>query len=73
MNIKEAASRLGISARAIRFYEEKGLIQPAKQVSNGYRTYTENDIWRLQTIAKATRNWHVFAGYYSRARRDRSR
>ncbi|MGO4530640.1 MerR family transcriptional regulator [Paenibacillus sp. 2TAF8] len=51
MNIKEAASRLGISARAIRFYEEKGLIQPAKQSGNGYRTYTENDIWRLQTIA----------------------
>ncbi|GGH65004.1 MerR family transcriptional regulator [Paenibacillus silvae] len=51
MNIKEAASRLGISARAIRFYEEKGLIQPAKQAGNGYRTYTENDIWRLQTIA----------------------
>lgn len=51
MNIKEAASRLGISARAIRFYEEKGLILPAKQMSNGYRTYTENDIWRLQTIA----------------------
>ncbi|WP_405170894.1 methyltransferase domain-containing protein [Paenibacillus sp. FSL H8-0280] len=51
MNIKEAASRLGISARAIRFYEEKGLILPVKQFSNGYRTYTENDIWRLQTIA----------------------
>ncbi|WP_264932778.1 methyltransferase domain-containing protein [Paenibacillus sp. LS1] len=51
MNIKEAASRLGISARAIRFYEEKGLIVPAKQSNNGYRTYTENDIWRLQTIA----------------------
>ncbi len=51
MNIKEAASRLGISARAIRFYEEKGLILPVKQSSNGYRTYTENDIWRLQTIA----------------------
>ena len=51
MNIKEAASRLGISARAIRFYEEKGLIQPVKQSGNGYRTYTENDIWRLQTIA----------------------
>ncbi|CAI6080962.1 2-methoxy-6-polyprenyl-1,4-benzoquinol methylase, mitochondrial [Paenibacillus sp. JJ-100] len=51
MNIKEAASRLGISARAIRFYEEKGLIRPAKQSGNGYRVYTENDIWRLQTIA----------------------
>lgn len=51
MNIKEAAGRLGISPRAIRFYEEKGLILPAKQASNGYRSYTENDIWRLQTIA----------------------
>ncbi|KQY82226.1 transcriptional regulator [Paenibacillus sp. Root52] len=51
MNIKEAADRLGISARAIRFYEEKGLISPAKQTGNGYRSYTENDIWRLQTIA----------------------
>ncbi|MEO2209953.1 methyltransferase domain-containing protein [Paenibacillus amylolyticus] len=51
MNIKEAASRLGISARAIRFYEEKGLILPAKQSGNRYRTYTESDIWRLQTIA----------------------
>ncbi|QLG38089.1 MULTISPECIES: methyltransferase domain-containing protein [unclassified Paenibacillus] len=50
MNIKEAADRLGISARAIRFYEEKGLISPVKQTNNGYRTYTENDIWRLQTI-----------------------
>jgi len=51
LNIKEAASRLGISARAVRFYEEKGLVQPAKQTGNGYRTYSENDIWRLQTIA----------------------
>ncbi|UPK43579.1 methyltransferase domain-containing protein [Paenibacillus pabuli] len=50
MNIKDAADRLGISARAIRFYEEKGLISPVKQTNNGYRTYTENDIWRLQTI-----------------------
>ncbi|NUU77038.1 MerR family transcriptional regulator [Paenibacillus xylanilyticus] len=51
MNIKEAAGRLGISPRAIRFYEEKGLILPSKQAGNGYRSYTENDIWRLQTIA----------------------
>jgi len=51
MNIKEAADRLGISSRAIRFYEEKGLLRPAKQPENGYRIYTENDIWRLQTIS----------------------
>jgi len=51
LNIKEAAGRLGISPRAIRFYEEKGLILPSKQAGNGYRSYTENDIWRLQTIS----------------------
>ncbi len=50
MKIKEAADRLNISARAIRSYEEKGLLSPSKQASNLYRTFAEKDIWRLQTI-----------------------
>ncbi len=50
MNIKEAADRLGITPRAIRFYEKKGLLSPAKQESNRYRTFSDPDIWRLQTI-----------------------
>ncbi|MGE6230149.1 methyltransferase domain-containing protein [Paenibacillus chitinolyticus] len=50
MHIKEAAKRLGISARAIRFYEEKGLIAPGKELSSGYRSFTEQEIWRLRTI-----------------------
>lgn len=50
MKIKEAAAKLNISARAIRFYEEKGLIRPLKQVSNQYREFTEQDLWKLQTI-----------------------
>ncbi|MFS0840906.1 methyltransferase domain-containing protein [Paenibacillus sp. 1P03SA] len=50
MHIKEAAKRLGISARAIRFYEEKGLVAPRKELSSGYRSFTEQEIWRLQTI-----------------------
>ncbi|WP_026074205.1 MerR family transcriptional regulator [Brevibacillus massiliensis] len=49
MKIKEVSERLGISSRAIRFYEENGLIVPIKQ-ENNYRVYTEKDIWRLQTI-----------------------
>ncbi|WP_125666657.1 MerR family transcriptional regulator [Paenibacillus baekrokdamisoli] len=50
MQIKEVATKLNISPRAIRFYEEKGLISPIKQAHNQYRTFTEQDIWRLQTI-----------------------
>lgn len=50
MKINELADRLHITARAIRFYEEKGLIQPSKNSENGYRTFTEQDAWRLQTI-----------------------
>lgn len=49
ITINEMAKNLGITARAIRFYEEKGLIAPQKQV-NQYRVFTEHDAWRLQTI-----------------------
>ncbi|OPH46766.1 hypothetical protein BC351_12555 [Paenibacillus ferrarius] len=50
MLINEISRKLGITARAIRFYEQKGLLMPTKQKENGYRTYTEQDAWRLQTI-----------------------
>ncbi|CAM4399147.1 MerR family transcriptional regulator [Paenibacillus alkaliterrae] len=50
MKIKEIADKLKISARTIRFYEEKGLIDPSKQENNQYRDFNEKDIWRLQTI-----------------------
>lgn len=50
MRIKEAAERLGISERAIRFYEKQGLLSPSRQQHNGYRAFGEEDIWRLQTI-----------------------
>lgn len=50
MHIKEVAKKLNITARAIRFYEEKGLISPHKDEQNQYRIFHEKDIWRLQTI-----------------------
>ncbi|PZD93766.1 transcriptional regulator [Paenibacillus sambharensis] len=51
MTINEVAKRLNISRRSIRFYEEKGLIAPGKERHNQYRVFTEQDVWRLQTIA----------------------
>ncbi|MCM3786132.1 MerR family transcriptional regulator [Neobacillus mesonae] len=50
IQIKELAERLHITTRAIRFYEEKGLIHPEKHEHNGYRLFSEQDAARLQTI-----------------------
>ncbi|GAA0979718.1 MerR family transcriptional regulator [Acrocarpospora macrocephala] len=43
MRIGELARRAGVSARALRHYEEQGLIL-ARRAANGYREYDEADI-----------------------------
>jgi putative AdoMet-dependent methyltransferase len=50
MKIKEVADALHISPRTIRFYEDQGLIAPTQRESNGYRSYTQQELWRLQAI-----------------------
>ena len=50
MNIKEAQKRTGISARNIRFYEQKGMLHPARNWDNDYRDYSQEDIERLKLI-----------------------
>ncbi|OPA75374.1 transcriptional regulator [Paenibacillus selenitireducens] len=50
MHINELATKLNISPRAIRFYENKGVITPQKHPTNGYRMFSEEDASRLQTI-----------------------
>lgn len=50
MLIHEMARQLQITPRAIRFYEEKGLIAPSKGETSGYRRFTQEDAWRLQTV-----------------------
>lgn len=49
MNGKEAASRAGTSVRALRYYEEAGLIHPVRR-DNGYRDYGEGDVARVRLI-----------------------
>ncbi len=50
MNIKEAEKLSGVSSRNIRFYEQKGLVNPARNTENDYREYSEKDIHRLKLI-----------------------
>ncbi|MFC1235121.1 MerR family transcriptional regulator [Vibrio sp. F74] len=52
MFIGEVSKRTGLSIKAIRFYEEKGLIRsPLRQ--GRYRVYTDTDIEILSLISEA--------------------
>src|SRR5213076_3351330 len=48
--IGEVASRMGISVRTLRHYDEIGLLKPAHRSSTGHRLYTDRDLARLQKI-----------------------
>ena len=50
MRIAEISKKLSISTRAIRFYEDQGLVHPAKNSVNAYRLFSETDVVRIQTI-----------------------
>ncbi|KPV54529.1 MerR family transcriptional regulator [Kouleothrix aurantiaca] len=53
MRIGELATELGINPKTIRYYEEIGLLPPAKRTDNGYRLYGDADRERLHFISKA--------------------
>ena len=50
MNINEIETRTGVSKQNVRFYEKKGLLNPNRNRENGYRVYTENDIYKINEI-----------------------
>lgn len=49
MRIGELASASGVSTRALRYYEQRGLIEARRQ-SNGYREYEDAAVTRVQNI-----------------------
>lgn len=54
LTISDIADELDISTRAIRFYEEKGLILPGRTKGN-HRVYTRRDRTRLKLIMRGKR------------------
>ncbi|NIQ38835.1 MAG: MerR family transcriptional regulator [Proteobacteria bacterium] len=50
--IGELASRVGLTTRTIRYYEEIGLLNSIKRVEGGKRIYTDKDYQRLKFIKR---------------------
>lgn len=46
----EFAAKAQVTVRAIRYYDEQGLLKPSGYDASGYRTYTEADFFKLQKI-----------------------
>src|SRR5437868_1182751 len=50
LRIQEVAAEVGATARAIRYYEEVGLLEPAARSEGDYRLYDADDLARLKFI-----------------------
>ena len=52
-SIGEVAEMTGLSAKTIRFYEEKGIIEAALREDNGYRYFSEENLEEIKLIKSA--------------------
>lgn len=52
MNIGDAATRSGLPSKTIRYYEDIGLVKPARD-PNGYRSFSDANVHVLTFVAHA--------------------
>ena len=52
--IGDLAERTGLTAKAIRFYERKRVLPPARRADNGYRLYSDDAVEMLHFVKQAT-------------------
>lgn len=50
LRITEVADEIGLTARAVRYYEELGLLKPSARSEGSYRLFDDDDLERLRFI-----------------------
>ena len=53
MTVGRAAQAAGLTRKAVRLYEERGLLPPAQRTAAGYRLYNQDDVDTLTFIRRA--------------------
>jgi DNA-binding transcriptional MerR regulator len=52
LRIREVADETGLTTRAIRYYEQLGLLRPVARSDGDYRLYDASDLERLRSIRR---------------------
>ena len=53
MNIGKASKLSHLTVKAVRYYDNIGLVKPHQNISSGYREYNEEDVLKLKFVGKA--------------------
>ena len=53
MNIGKVAKLSELTVKAVRYYDNIGLVKPFQKTINGYREYNEKDVLKLKFVGKA--------------------
>lgn len=57
LTIGPAAKAAGVTRKAVRVYEAKGLLPDPQRTAAGYRLYSDHDVARLRFIRRARGHW----------------
>ena len=55
MNISQAAKLSGLSVKTVRYYADIKMVEPARNLQSGYRSYSNDDVAKLNFVGKARR------------------
>ena len=53
MNIGKASKLSELTVKAVRYYDNIGLVKPHQNIFSGYREYKEEDVLKLKFVGKA--------------------
>ena len=53
MNIGKASKFSELTVKAVRYYDNIGLVKPHQNISSGYREYNDEDVLKLKFVGKA--------------------